>query len=151
MGAAAAQALVDHEKAQLAKASATLKVVKGNGVAAAAAIAKNAMSKGKDLVPEAQAAVSPTEALQGCTESCSRAKGSDAHACSMQCVPTDHGCLSRCSYELDKCQCGCQDTSTWDCQGEDCKCWNLQDAKGGPIEAAMMKAENDALSAGLSP
>lgn len=155
--AAAAEAVVEHEKNKLKKAQAQLHTARGGSAPALpadhltppAATPEVKASKPKVKMTEAEEAGSTSSCKAGCATKTME----DTQACDAACLHADTECREKCNAALDKCNCECSAHHTWICDGDDnkCHCWGLQAEKKGPIETAMLKAENEALAEGLTP
>jgi len=87
---------------------------------------------------------------QSCEASCATNFFSNEKSCSQQCSATDDECLDACAHPRYECACGCHKNKSWSCDQAACKCWSLQEEREGPVEEAMIEAENEALARGAT-
>jgi hypothetical protein len=86
---------------------------------------------------------------EACKTACS-AKSSHWLDCKNRCLHTDVSCINWCRYPSKKCLCECDKQNNWECDGDNCHCLQFRGELSGPVEDAMIKAENAALAQGKS-
>jgi len=94
----------------------------------------------------------PPKDKDTCEDSCASKFSGQQDSCIRQCLPTDSSCIKSCNHHTEECACGCTQGKRWECDGDHCRCWALEgDLNNGPVEEAMMNAENKALAEGHTP